>query len=99
VGSPADHYTAQGIFGVTVYFVIYLLYCAVFSLLCDIISGLHSNYTDKQVKSSMHVCVCTCTLTFIQTWLVLSVCPNCVLESFPKQHKNTKFTCFTTEHL
>ena len=84
MGSPVDHYTAQGIFGVTVYFFIYLLYCAVFSLLCDIMSGLHSYYTEKQDQSSMHMRVHTHTLTFIQTWLVLSVCPNCVLESFPK---------------
>ena len=65
MGSPMDHYTAQGICGVTVYIFIYLFYCAVFSLLCDIISGLRSNYTDKQVKCSMHMRVHTCTLTFI----------------------------------
>lgn len=94
MGSPTDYYTAQGIFGVTVYIFIYLLYCAVFSLLCDIISGLHSNYTDKQVKSSMHMHVHTCTLTFIQTWLVLLICPNCVLESFPKQAQEYKVYLF-----
>lgn len=75
-------------------FFIYLLYCAVFCLLCDIISGLHSNYTDKQVKSYMHMRVHTCTLTFIQTWLVLSVCPDCILESFPKQAQEHKVYLF-----
>jgi hypothetical protein len=94
VGSPADHHTAQGIFRVTVYFFIYFLYCAVFSLLCDIISGLHSSYTDKQVKISTHMRVHTCTLTFIQTWFVLSVCPICVLESFPKQAQEYKVYLF-----
>lgn len=94
MGSPADHYTAQGIFGVTVYFYIYLLFCAMFLYLCDLISGLYSNFTDEQVKSSMHMRVHTCTLTFIQTWLVLSVCPNCVLESFPKQSQEHKVYLF-----
>ena len=65
--------------------------------LCDLISGLHSNDTDEQVKSSMHVHVDTHTFTVIQTWLVLSICPHCVLESFPKQAQEHKVYLFYSQ--
>lgn len=77
---------------------IFLLFICCFVLcslyLCDIISSLHSTYTDEQDRSSMHMRVHTCTLTVIQTWLVLSIYPNCVLESFPKQAQEHKVYWF-----